>query len=217
MTTHTVLLVSRRQSLVAGMQCTLDPDRYTLQWAPSTAQAVSMDTHPSLTVLDLPGGSGRRVSQRIKARFDTLLLVLVRDGASPPQLADAWLPYNGAMQNLAAKISALLPTENSLSLVRAAGLTLNTRTRLLEVDGSRHVLSPKLCDLLCLLIRNAGDVVGRERLVQEIWRTDYVENTRMLDGQVSRLRKLVEPNPRCPERILTVWGKGYVLDVEAQS
>jgi DNA-binding response OmpR family regulator len=198
------------------MQGTLDPDRYTLQWAASTAQAVSMNTYPSLTILDLPGGSGRRVSQRLKARFDTPLLVLVRDRASPPPLADAWLPYHGTMHDLTDKVSALLRPEISPSLVRAAGLTLNTQTRRLDVDGTRHVLSPKLCDLLCLLMRNAGEVVGRERLVQEIWRTDYVENTRMLDGQISRLRKLVEPNPRGPRRIRTVWGKGYLLDRKAQ-
>jgi DNA-binding response OmpR family regulator len=171
-----------------------------------------MNTYPSLTILDLPGGSGLRVSRRLKARFDTLLLVLVRAGASPPPLADAWLPYHGSMQDLTDKVSALLPPERSPALLRAAGLTLNTQTRRLEVDGSRYMLSPKLCDLLCLLMRNAGDVVGRERLVQEIWRTDYVENTRMLDGQISRLRKLVEPNPRSPRRIRTVWGKGYLLD-----
>ncbi len=54
-------------------------------------------------------------------------------------------------------------------------------------------LSPRLCDLLGVLMRHPGQVVGREQIVREVWRTEYVKNTRMLDAQISRLRKLVEP------------------------
>ncbi len=211
MTSYGILVISRRQHLVTGLQGALDPDLHTLQWAPSRAQALSVRPKPFLIVLDLPHGGGGRITKWLKAHFNIPILALVPNTAdAPPLAADACLPCDAAMHQLTTRIATLLP-QDSGALLHAAGLTLNTATRQLEVDGHQHSLSPRLCDLLGVLMRHPGQVVGREQIVREVWRTEYVKNTRMLDAQISRLRKLVEPDPRQPSRVHTVWGKGYLL------
>jgi DNA-binding response OmpR family regulator len=72
-------------------------------------------------------------------------------------------------------------------------------------------LTGKLFGLLALLMRNARHYISRNQIMQEIWHTSYLDDTRTLDVHMSWLRGLVEPNPKKPVYVRTKRGVGYVF------
>lgn len=88
-------------------------------------------------------------------------------------------------------------------------LELGERT-LHTPDGPRH-LTPKLCALLEFLIAHREKVVSRSEIMESIWQTSYLEDTRTLDVHVRWLRKSMEPDPSSPRYLLTERGIGYRL------
>lgn len=79
----------------------------------------------------------------------------------------------------------------------------------MTVDGSDINLPLKEFEVLHLLLANAGRVLTRETLIDRVWGTDYVGDTKTLDVHIKRLRSKVEPDPGSPSRIVTIRGLGY--------
>jgi two-component system response regulator RegX3 len=77
------------------------------------------------------------------------------------------------------------------------------------IGGVEVGLPLKEFELLHLLLANAGRVLPRETLIDRVWGSDYVGDTKTLDVHVKRLRAKVEPDPTMPERIITIRGLGY--------
>jgi len=76
--------------------------------------------------------------------------------------------------------------------------------------GGRAVPMPlKEFELLELLLRNVGRVLTRMQLIDRVWGSDYVGDTKTLDVHVKRLRAKIEPDPAHPRHIVTVRGLGY--------
>ena len=90
-------------------------------------------------------------------------------------------------------------------------LILDLQKTVLIKRGKIIHLTPKEANLLALLIRNAGQVVNRQDLMQEIWHSDNHADSRILDVHICLLRRKVEVNPQVPELILTRRGLGYEL------
>jgi two-component system response regulator RegX3 len=81
------------------------------------------------------------------------------------------------------------------------------------LGGRRAVALPlKEFDLLELLLRNAGRVLTRVQLIDRVWGSDYVGDTKTLDVHVKRLRAKIEPDPANPKYLVTVRGLGYKLE-----
>ena len=68
-------------------------------------------------------------------------------------------------------------------------------------------------ELLSLLLLNAGRVLTRDTLIDRVWGSDYVGDTKTLDVHIKRLRSKVESDPTNPVRIVTIRGLGYKFDV----
>jgi len=103
-----------------------------------------------------------------------------------------------------------LPTEARESTsIRINGLLLDVANRQVVTKRDRHRLTPMECRLLAVLMRNAGEVLTREYLMREVWRTSFIEDTRTLEVHVCWLRKKIEPDPRRPRYLRTVRGRGY--------
>jgi two-component system response regulator RegX3 len=77
------------------------------------------------------------------------------------------------------------------------------------IRGELTQLPLKEFELLHVLLANAGRVMTREQLIDRVWGSDYVGDTKTLDVHVKRLRAKVEPDPTTPERIVTIRGLGY--------
>jgi two-component system alkaline phosphatase synthesis response regulator PhoP len=93
------------------------------------------------------------------------------------------------------------------------GMVLDMNKTILNRHGSEIHLTPKETKLMALLMRNVGKVVSRSDLMQEVWNTEYLGDTRTLDVHICWLRQKIEDNPRIPELILTRRGQGYELRV----
>lgn len=77
------------------------------------------------------------------------------------------------------------------------------------IRGETMTLPLKEFELLHLLLANAGRVLPRETLIDRVWGTDYVGDTKTLDVHIKRLRSKIEDDPSSPVRIVTIRGLGY--------
>ena len=93
------------------------------------------------------------------------------------------------------------------------GMILDLEKASLKKNGSEIHLTPKETKLMALLMQNVGKVVSRSELMQEVWNTEYLGDTRTLDVHICWLRQKIEDNPRVPELILTRRGQGYELRI----
>ena len=95
----------------------------------------------------------------------------------------------------------------------AGEMTLDLDSATLKKNGSEIHLTPKETKVMALLMQNVGKVVSRSELMQEVWDTEYLGDTRTLDVHICWLRQKIEEDPRIPEFILTRRGQGYELRV----
>lgn len=106
-----------------------------------------------------------------------------------------------------------MPGKKSNGMMKVAGMALDVRNSILHKDGEEVHLTPKETKLMMLLMENVGKVVSRSDLMQSVWNTEYLGDTRTLDVHICWLRQKIEDNPRIPELILTRRGQGYELRV----
>lgn len=113
------------------------------------------------------------------------------------------------------RVRSLLPAVASEEeIVRAGDLILYRGKRSVEVYGQgEKQLTPKLAALLEDFLRHPNQVRTRRELMQNVWQTDYIGDTRTLDVHVRWVREAIERDPGQPRRLLTVRGRGYVLRV----
>lgn len=99
-------------------------------------------------------------------------------------------------------------------VVTVGPLTLDRRTKRVKTPTGTSRLTPKQFQLLDYLIRHPGELVTRRQLMQEVWETNYLGDTRTLDVHIRWLREQLEEDPSNPTIIRTHRGHGYSLDIE---
>jgi DNA-binding response OmpR family regulator len=207
---YTLLVIARTQTLAKRLQDTLDAGRYLIRWVPSTVQALVLDVHPSLVMLELPPSGGARTVARLKRHSDAPLLAISRTGDPIPAQVDASLARPYRVERLAELIEDTLMT-HSPHMLRAAGMSLDVETRRFQVNGALCQLRPIGCRILALLMARIGTIVPRDELFRRAWNTDDGDSTRALDVHMAHLRRQIETDPRRPKLILTERGVGYWL------
>jgi two-component system response regulator RegX3 len=131
--------------------------------------------------------------------------------------ADDYVTKPYSARELVARIRAVLrrrgDAEPPQDAVLAAGpIRMDVERHVVAVEGQPVMLPLKEFDLLELLLRNAGRVLTRSQLIDRVWGSDYVGDTKTLDVHVKRLRAKIEPDPANPSYLLTVRGLGYKLE-----
>jgi two-component system KDP operon response regulator KdpE len=207
----TLLAIARTQSLAKRLRSAFDAERYTIRWVSSTTQALRLDLQPSVVILVLPSSGGARCVTRLQGRFDAPVLVLAPAGQPIPNRVDASLSGPHEQGELVEQVETLL-IDHSPHMMRAAGMSLDTKSRRLQVNGTTHQLRPLGSRILALLMARAGQIVPRDELFRRVWGTDDGDNTRALDVHIAQLRRELEPDPRNPKLILTERGVGYRLN-----
>lgn len=109
------------------------------------------------------------------------------------------------------RIASLIPSDGA-KVLKVGAISLDLERHLVTCEEREQHLTPRLANLLKMLMKQPGTVIQREELFQEIWSTDYVGDTRTLDVHISWLRKAIEENPRKPRYLKTIRGVGYRLD-----
>jgi two-component system response regulator RegX3 len=104
------------------------------------------------------------------------------------------------------------PAAEEGTALEAGPVRMDVDRHLVTVAGDAVQLPLKEFDLLELLLRNTGRVLTRGQLIDRVWGSDYVGDTKTLDVHVKRLRAKIEPDPANPKHLLTVRGLGYKLE-----
>ncbi|HLS44760.1 MAG TPA: response regulator transcription factor [Ornithinicoccus sp.] len=178
-----------------------------------------------LVLLDLmlPGLSGVDVCRALRAKSSVPVIMLTAKDSEVDKVvgleigADDYVtkPYSG--RELLARIKAVLrrqaePEELVPSTVEAGPVRMDVERHTVSVSGNPVSLPLKEFELLEMLLRNAGRVLTRGQLIDRVWGSDYVGDTKTLDVHVKRLRAKIEPDPGQPRYIVTVRGLGYKFE-----
>ena len=94
-------------------------------------------------------------------------------------------------------------------MLQAGPVRMDVDRHIVSVNGDTTAMPLKEFELLEFLLRNAGRVLTRGQLIDRVWGSDYVGDTKTLDVHVKRLRAKIEVDPANPKRIVTVRGVGY--------
>ena len=94
----------------------------------------------------------------------------------------------------------------------AGDVALDPEKHEVRIRGELTALPLKEFELLHVLLANAGRVMTRDQLIDRVWGSDYVGDTKTLDVHVKRLRAKVETDPSAPQRIVTIRGLGYKFE-----
>lgn len=189
--------------------------KYNLRIAHSGKQglALAQEDCPDVIVLDAASlrTSGDRIAARLRTHLGQTPIIHIKpeDGTRGQSAADLmlYLPFTG--RKLSNRIDRFTSLPERSSLRKSGLFSLNLETQTLSTPWSEKKLTPKLMKLADLFLQYPGQVLERKDIMQKVWETDYVEDTRTLDVHIRWLRQVVEPNPRKPQYLVTVRGKGY--------
>ena len=98
------------------------------------------------------------------------------------------------------------------STVEGGPVRMDIERHVVSVNGSQKSMPLKEFELLEMLLRNAGRVLTRGQLIDRVWGSDYVGDTKTLDVHIKRLRSKIEPDPSHPRYLVTVRGLGYKFE-----
>jgi two-component system, OmpR family, response regulator RegX3 len=178
-----------------------------------------------LVLLDLmlPGLSGVDVCRALRHRSSVPVIMLTAKDSEIDKVvgleigADDYVTKPYSSRELLARIKAVLRRGQELEELMPATLEsgpvrMDVERHVVTVNGEHTALPLKEFELLEMLLRNSGRVLTRAQLIDRVWGSDYVGDTKTLDVHVKRLRAKVEPDPANPQFIVTVRGLGYKFE-----
>jgi two-component system response regulator RegX3 len=206
----------------------LTKEGFEVELADSGPAALELfDRHGAdLVLLDLmlPGLSGTEVCRALRARSSVPVIMLTAKDSEVDKVvglelgADDYVTKPYSTRELVARIRAVLrrrgePEDLVPATIEAGPVRMDVERHVVSVDGAQVPFPLKEFELLEMLLRNAGRVLTRGQLIDRVWGSDYVGDTKTLDVHVKRLRAKVEPDPASPRHIVTVRGLGYKFEV----
>lgn len=193
------------------------------------ALATGVKYKPALIVLDvmLPGASGYDICKQLRAKkISTPILMLTAKGQEIDKVigldlgADDYVTKPFGVRELLARIHALLRRSGGSATgqqienekpFKIGEATIDPKTFQLKRGKSVEELTAKEIKLLQIFYAHAGEVLSRDKLLNEVWGYNYFGTTRTLDQVIVQLRKKIGDNGGEPKHLLTIHGVGYKL------
>jgi two-component system response regulator RegX3 len=228
-----ILLVEDEESYRDPLSYQLTKDGYDVVTAASGTQALAEyeRSGADLVLLDLmlPGLSGTEVCRELRTRGDVPVIMLTAKDTEIDKVvglelgADDYVTKPYSYRELLARVRAVLRRRTDTgaehepdgSTLAVGPVRMDVDRHTVEVRGQGVAFPLKEFELLEMLLRNAGRVLTRGQLIDRIWGSDYVGDTKTLDVHVKRVRAKIETDPSSPRLLLTVRGLGYKLADDA--
>ena len=222
-----ILIVEDEASFSEALSYTLQKEGYEVTVAEDGFDAVEVFDREGadLVLLDLqlPGQPGTEVCRQIRLRSRVPVIMLTaKDGEIDKVVglelgADDYVTKPYSSRELLARVRAVLrrhvePELEDSSTIVAGPVRMDVERHIVEVAERSVSLPLKEFELLEMLIRNAGRVLTRGQIIDRVWGSDYVGDTKTLDVHVKRLRAKIEPDPSQPQHLITVRGLGYKFE-----
>ena len=222
-----ILVVEDEESFRDALSYMLRKEGFEVETADTGPVALeTFDRHGAdLVLLDLmlPGLSGTEVCRGLRARSSVPVIMLTAKDSEVDKVvglelgADDYVTKPYSTRELVARIRAVLrrhgePDELVPATVEAGPVRMDVDRHVVSVGSEQVAMPLKEFELLEMLLRNAGRVMTRGQLIDRVWGSDYVGDTKTLDVHVKRLRAKVEPDPATPKHIVTVRGLGYKFE-----
>ena len=226
-------MVEDEPSITAPLTEALEREGFDSAVARTAAEGVSLagDLEPDLVLLDvmLPDGSGYDVCRELRRSSEVPIIMLTARGEETDRIvglevgADDYVLKPFSARELVARIRAVLRRarqpdapggEDPLEI----GDVLLDQSRHEVTQAGRPIeLTRKEFEVLRLLMRNAGAVVSREQLIEDVWDVNWFGPTKTLDVHVSALRKKLSDDPGAPRYVHTVRGVGFRFAAPGES
>lgn len=223
--TPKILIIEDEADVLRGLEINLTREGYRVLEA-ATGDAglqLAIRENPSLIILDLmlPGMTGLDVCRELRRKgFETPIIMLTAKSEEIDRVvgleigADDYVSKPFSLRELLARIHVQLRKRPQRSQERLARYRFNE----VEVDFEKYTatrkgepvgLTAKEYEVLQLLIQCRGEVVTRDRMLNEVWGYEAYPTTRTVDNHILKLRQKLEDNPANPRYILSIYGEGY--------
>jgi len=225
---RTVLLVEDEEAITTPLQEALEREGFDTRVARTAGEALAAarEEEPDVVLLDvmLPDGSGFDVCRELRRDSRVPIIMVTARGDEADRIvglelgADDYVTKPFSAREVAARIRAVLRRVEDGDEAPAAErltvgeLALDPAGRTASFAGEPVELSRKEFEVLELLAREAGRVVTRERLLEEVWDTTWFGSTKTLDVHVSGIRRKLGDDPSAPRYLHTVRGVGFRLE-----
>ncbi len=178
---------------------------------------------PDLIILDwmLPEVSGLEIAQRVRRGSAVPIIMLTARTDEVDRIrgleagADDYVVKPFSARELEARVRAVLRRANGSAdapaILQSGDLSVEVKERTVTAGGRAVELSPMEFDLLVFLLEHPGRVFTRLELLEALRGATYESFERSIDSHIKRLRQKIEPDPKHPTRIVTVFGVGYRL------
>jgi two-component system alkaline phosphatase synthesis response regulator PhoP len=222
--TAKILIVEDEPNMVAGLRDNFEFEGYMVITARDGVDGLqrALDESPDLVVLDvmMPRMSGLEVCKQLRAKRGSIpIIMLTARGQEVDKVvglelgADDYVTKPFSIRELLARVKAVLrrtatvPKEMDQHSFADVEVDLK-RCRVLK-SGKAIDVSSKEFELLKYFICHSGEILSRDRLLEEVWGYENYPTTRTVDTHLVRLRQKLEPDPEQPQYFLTVHGTGY--------
>ena len=224
-----ILVVEDESSFSEALEFLLGKEGFSVVTAATGTEALKKFDQGGidLILLDLmlPEISGTEVCRQIRAKSKVPIIMLTAKDSEVDKVvgleigADDYVTKPYSSRELVARINAVLRRNGGEGVVMDAGVMTVHGIRMdidrhqVSINGIPASLPLKEFELLEFLMRNAGRVLTRMQLIDRVWGSDYVGDTKTLDVHIKRLRAKIEDDPANPKLIQTVRGLGYKMEL----
>jgi DNA-binding response OmpR family regulator len=222
---HRILIIEDEPDLLRGLEMNLTAEGFEVSTASrgDTGVEQALRERPELILLDimLPGLNGLDVCRELRRKgFEAPIIMLTAKAEEVDRVvgleigADDYVTKPFGIRELLARIRVRLRRHTPAAPESDAKLRFGK----VEVDfdkheatraGSRVELTAKELEVLRLLALHRGEIVTRDRLLEEVWGYETYPTTRTVDNHILRLRQKLEEEPSNPRHILSIYGEGY--------
>ena len=222
MTPPRILIVEDEPSISEPLASYLAREGFEPTVAPTmgSAREAFRAAEPDVVLLDvmLPDGDGRDLCRELRATSDVPIILVTARGEDVDKIvglelgADDYVVKPFSAGELVARIRAIMRrgrSRDAHAALEVGDVRLDPDARTVTRAGTEIALAAKEFDLLALLMANAGRVVRREDIMDEVWDEHWFGSTKTLDVHIAWLRKKLEDDPGDPRYITTIRGVGF--------